>query len=119
MKFMLKKELKINEISISAKERTENVEESIDEIEIFSEQRAELVAEVIDDIYIMNKKLPALEEETIDEIVIAAKATWDELVVTEDSSFELPSKPVSELKVIEVDSFDFQALVRPNSMLNA
>ena len=35
------------------------------------------------------------------------------MVVAEDSSFELARKPVSELEVIGVDSFDVQALVRP------
>ena len=95
------------------KKRPALEEESIDEIEIPAEQRSELVAEVIDDIYIAKREKPALEEESIDEIGIAAKTTWDELVVAEDSSFELARKPVSELEVIEVDSFDVQALVRP------
>ena len=42
-----------------------------------------------------------------------AKTTWDSLVVAEDSSVELAAKPVSELEVIGVDSFDLQALEKP------
>ena len=103
----------IDDIYISKRMRPALEEESIDEIEINAVERPELYAEVIDEVYIARRPKPDLEEESIDEINIAAKTTWDSLVVAEDSGFELAGKPVSELEVIGVDSFDVQALVRP------
>ena len=97
----------IDDVFIQRRMRPALEEESIDEIEIPSVERPELYAEVIDDIFIAKRPRAELEEESIDEIGIAAKTTWDSLVVAEDSGFELAGKPVSELEVIEVLDMEY------------